>query len=124
MATSTPNYGLIKPGGSDAPDLPGLNPNWDKVDLELKKNADNIGLLDVRHGNTDVQIGFNCNINDRGYRLVPVYNGVNAPDSGIGMLEHIPYSPDWVLQRFFSFNTLQHYYRHFSQGTTWSAWVG
>ena len=45
MATSTPNYGLYKYGGDDSPDLTKLGPTMDKIDLELKKNADNIGLL-------------------------------------------------------------------------------
>ena len=45
MATSTPNYGLYKYGGGDAPDLTALGPSMDKIDTELKKNADNISLL-------------------------------------------------------------------------------
>ena len=45
MATSTPNHGLYKYGGDDSPDLTKLGPTMDKIDLELKKNADNIGLL-------------------------------------------------------------------------------
>lgn len=47
MATSTPNHGLYKYGGDDAPDLTALGPSMDKIDLELKKNADNIGLLNI-----------------------------------------------------------------------------
>ena len=49
MATSTPNHGLYKYGGGDAPDLTALGPSMDKIDLELKKNADNIGLLKDRY---------------------------------------------------------------------------
>ena len=45
MATSTPNHGLYKYGGDDSPDLTKLGPTMDKIDLELKKNADNIGLF-------------------------------------------------------------------------------
>ena len=46
MATSTPNHGLYKYGGDDSPDLTKLGPTMDKIDLELKKNADSIGSLD------------------------------------------------------------------------------
>ena len=45
MATSTPNYGLYKYEGSDAPDLTKLSTSMDKIDTELKENATNIGLL-------------------------------------------------------------------------------
>ena len=48
MATSTPNHGLYKYGGDDAPDLTALGPTMDKIDLELKTNADNIYLLGRR----------------------------------------------------------------------------
>ena len=43
MATSTPNHGLYKYGGDDSPDLTKLGPSMDKIDLELRKNADNRG---------------------------------------------------------------------------------
>lgn len=43
MATNTTNYNLIKPALTDAPpDITVMNPNWDKIDEEMKKNADNI----------------------------------------------------------------------------------
>lgn len=45
MATSTPNYGLYKYEGNDAPDLTKLSTSMDKIDTELKKNETNIGLL-------------------------------------------------------------------------------
>ena len=49
MATSTPNHGLYKYGGDDQPDLTALGPSMDKIDLELKKNADNIGLIQAEN---------------------------------------------------------------------------
>ena len=45
MPTYTDNYNLPKPGGSEVQDVAVLGEAMDKIDLELKKNADNIGLL-------------------------------------------------------------------------------
>ena len=40
---TTPIYGFKKPELSDSPpDITVTNPNWDKTELELKKNADAI----------------------------------------------------------------------------------
>ena len=36
MSTTTTNYGLIKPALTDAADITAMNPNWDKIDNELK----------------------------------------------------------------------------------------
>lgn len=41
MATNTTNYQLVKPALTDSPpDITAMNPNWDKIDQEMKKNAD------------------------------------------------------------------------------------
>ena len=40
MSTTTPNYGLVKPQLTDAADITAMNPNWDKIDEELKKKYD------------------------------------------------------------------------------------
>lgn len=41
MATQTTNYGFVKPALTDAPpDITLMNPNWDKIDTELKKKYD------------------------------------------------------------------------------------
>lgn len=41
MATNTSNYQLVKIALSDSPpDITAMNPNWDKIDEEMKKNAD------------------------------------------------------------------------------------
>lgn len=41
MATNTTNYQLVKVALADSPpDITAINPNWDKIDAELKKNAD------------------------------------------------------------------------------------
>ena len=41
MATNTTNYQLVKPALTDSPpDITAMNPNWDTIDAELKKNAD------------------------------------------------------------------------------------
>lgn len=41
MPTTTQNYSLVKPALTDSPpDITAMNPNWDKIDTEMKKNAD------------------------------------------------------------------------------------
>lgn len=54
------------------------------------------------------------------------YTGMtNAPAQAIGILEVIPYSADWVVQRFTKINSLdvgEEYVRHFYNGSTWSDW--
>ena len=42
MSTTTPNYGLVKPQLTDAADITAMNPNWDKIDEELKEHSDAI----------------------------------------------------------------------------------
>ena len=37
MSTTTPNYGLVKPELTDVADITAMNPNWDKIDKELKE---------------------------------------------------------------------------------------
>lgn len=45
MSTTTTNYGFVKPALSDAPpDITVMNPNWDKIDTELKKKFDSDNL--------------------------------------------------------------------------------
>lgn len=36
MSKTTTNYGLVKPELTDAADITAMNPNWDKIDSELK----------------------------------------------------------------------------------------
>ena len=48
MATNTTNYGLTKPAGTDKYDISVQNANMDKIDAQMKANAD--GLVAV--GNT------------------------------------------------------------------------
>lgn len=39
MSTLTTNYGLVKPALTDSADITAMNPNWDKIDTELKGKA-------------------------------------------------------------------------------------
>lgn len=60
MATTTTNYGLVKPALTDAPpDITAINPNWDKIDEELKKAVNKDG--DVMNGSLTVIDNFNVN---------------------------------------------------------------
>lgn len=49
MATQTTNYNLVKPALTDSPpDITVMNPNWDKIDSELKINSSAIGQIAVQ----------------------------------------------------------------------------
>lgn len=71
MATSTPNYGLYKYGGDDSPDLTALGPTMDKIDTELKKNATNIGSLNVEIWMSAADNGNPLNAISRSYSSFP-----------------------------------------------------
>ena len=42
MATNTTNYGLTKPAGTDKYDISVQNANMDKIDEQMKANADGL----------------------------------------------------------------------------------
>lgn len=44
MATTTTNFKLTKPAGTEAPDIAVINTNMDKIDTELKKAQDQVEL--------------------------------------------------------------------------------
>lgn len=41
MSLTTSNYGFVKPELTDVADITAINPNWDKIDNELKSQNDN-----------------------------------------------------------------------------------
>ena len=45
MATSTTNYNLIKPDGTDTYNIANANTNMDTIDGQMKTNATSIGTL-------------------------------------------------------------------------------
>lgn len=45
MSTTTKNYELIKPELTDVADITAMNPNWDKLDTELKNLSDHVDDL-------------------------------------------------------------------------------
>ena len=49
MATNTPNYELVKPSGTELPDIAVINGNMDKLDTAVKNNETNIGLLNAQN---------------------------------------------------------------------------
>lgn len=52
------------------------------------------------------------------------YTGMtNGAFQGIGVLEVIAYSNDWVLQRHTNLSDGKMYFRYYKEGTTWSAWA-
>lgn len=53
-----------------------------------------------------------------------LYSCDQAPDSGIGILEVLVYTKDWVIQRFTKIGaTPQMWERAFYSGTTWGSWI-
>ena len=50
------------------------------------------------------------------------YRWVNSPTSNIAILEVLPYSNDWVVQRFINISTNEFWMRTFISGATWTAW--
>lgn len=47
MATTTPNYGLIKPGDQEYYDVDAFNANVDKIDTAMKANSDSAQMADA-----------------------------------------------------------------------------
>lgn len=55
-----------------------------------------------------------------------IYNCSKAPNTNIGVLEVLSYTPDWVLQRFSTISSgggNDMWERTFYDGTTWGSWV-
>ena len=52
-----------------------------------------------------------------------IYNCSQAPNTGIGTLEVIVYTHDWLIQRFTDIQNQHMWERYFTYGTTWSSWV-
>ena len=52
MATTTTNYGLTKPAGTDKYDISVFNGNADKIDAQMKSNADKADAAVPKTGGT------------------------------------------------------------------------
>lgn len=71
-------------------------------------------------------LGNNPNIDNYKNRagIYGLYSCSKAPNGGIGTLEVIYYSPDWVIQRFTTVEaTPRMWERSFTGGTTWNGWI-
>ena len=72
-----------------------------------------------------VYLGQNPDID--GYRdksgIYGIYGCTKAPSTGIGVLEVLVYSGDWVLQRFTDIGNGSMWQRTFTSGATWTDWV-
>ena len=54
-----------------------------------------------------------------------IYNCSQAPTTAIGILEILPYSDDWCMQRFTQINALSvahEWVRFWYNGNTWTEW--
>ena len=68
MATQTTNYNLVKPALTDSPpDITVMNPNWDKIDSELKINSSAIGQ---KFDKSTIKINVNCNTLLAGFYII------------------------------------------------------
>ena len=71
-------------------------------------------------------LGQNPDINSMRWEsgVYGLYGCNQAPASGIGILEVLAYSGDWVIQRYTKVGaTPQMWERAFHSGTTWGAWI-
>lgn len=50
------------------------------------------------------------------------YRWINAPVVTIAVLEVLPYSRDWILQRFTNISNNETWTRTFVNGDTWTSW--
>ena len=71
MATTTTNYGLTKPEGSDFYDIGVQNDNMDIIDKQMKANAKDIAQL-----NSEYTILMNGNIQDSGLKILSLGNKI------------------------------------------------
>ena len=56
--TTTENYGLKKPDGSDYASVGDINDNMDAIDKELKSQSAHADRMDNPHGVTKSQVGW------------------------------------------------------------------
>lgn len=139
MSTTTEKYGFIKPELTDAADITATNENWDKVEDELSKTQNEV--IPVERGGTgvtkssDIYVGNayhlapnNCSDTDfntlkRAGYYFGYKNMTNAGyTSEISVLEVIPYSNDWVLQRQTRLTDGVTKQRFYSGVNGWSKW--
>ena len=105
MATNTPNYNLVKPDGSDLPDISVINSNMDKIDSQMKVTsdvlADKLGRVDVWNkltllwdkggtwGSRVAVFDLNTKVLHLNFQIVGVPSGIGANEE-VPVLE-IPY---------------------------------
>ena len=92
------------------------------VDANISGSAASASVLGIAScTNTDLNT-----LKGSTYRVYQGYTGMtNAPVQTIGVLEVLPYSGDWVVQRFTKIhdeNNAKEYVRHYYNGSTWSSW--
>ena len=88
----------------------------------LSENISNITVVAMETANW----GRDPDINSRGIKsgAYGIYSSSKAPNTSIGILEVMAYSPDWILQRFTSISAEPHMWeRCYYSGTTWGAWI-
>lgn len=144
MSKSTEKLGLIKPELTDGADITMMNQNWDKIDniISPLENtpADVTKVLTGETTLSNLIVGganwseytnhlaiHDCTNKDFNTLKNPGfyfgYTGMtNAAFNEIGVLEVIPYSNDWVLQRHTRLTDGKMFMRYLSNGTTWSSW--
>ena len=110
--------------------------NWEDLpSTDTPINATNLNKMDEGIYNLDIQIskkvemgylGQNPDINSKKNTsgIYGLYNCTQAPNGGIGILEVLFYTQDWVIQRFTTIETTPRMWeRSFTSGTTWNNWI-
>lgn len=90
MSTSTPNYNLLKPDGTEFVDeATQLNSNWDIVDAVMKDNADDIAAEVTARGAADTSIEARLDAIEAAWEdWTPVFSGsTGAVTLGNSVLE-------------------------------------
>ena len=117
MSTTTTNFNLIKPALTDAADITATNPNWDKIDTELKAIRQAVSITSGNL-NTYVDVGMYV------YSESNSTNIVNVPEQVQSTLLVIPrLLPDDSTNRVQMVLTQTNhlYLRNLAEGT-WGSW--
>ena len=86
MATNTTYYRLVKPNYDEIADIEVINANMDKIDTQMKNNANGVGqakelVSDVYSGSTTYSVGDYCIYDNKLYRCITGITTAEAFDS-------------------------------------------
>ena len=93
------------------------------IDL-AEQNTASISQLRGQIRGTNAQKGYDANTRSSYFKVVSLYQGVNVPHQGTGILVYTPYTEDWIHQKFIVIDGsgFSVWERAFHSGTTWMSW--